>query len=70
MKSGTEVSEFPVFSWMLLEVNPCVQDSRTPRQSQMLSVGEVGREGLVYKTGWVWDPASHLDLWAAEQIAQ
>lgn len=47
---------------MLLEVNPCMWDSRTPCQSQI----QAGREGLIYTA------ISHLDLWAAERalIAQ
>lgn len=39
MKSRSGVSEFPLFPWMLLEVNPCMWDSRAPRQSQMQSAG-------------------------------
>lgn len=36
--------------------------------------GEIGREGPIHRTGWVWDPTSHLDIWefcwrAAEQAS-
>jgi len=62
MTRGTNVSKFPLFSWMLLEVNSWygIQEYQINRRWNLW--GEVGREGLIYKAGCLQDLTSHLDI--------
>lgn len=58
--TSVHLHSFPGCCWRLIHACGTQEHHVNPKCSLR---GGIGREGLIYRTGWVWDPSSRLDIW-------